>query len=527
MSHVVSCLFVLIFTVVLDAQNSLPAYNHLPETIRASSLVLVTFLASPALFANKLLILEQRGVVGLLLAATSFVATRSASSVCKASDAVFSLVALSATAASFATSQEPAKQRDCNLISLAASLFVYTGLRSIRNALTYPNDVLDFTISEESGVSFHRGYAVANEAVPTVLAFAGSLSCAFGIIVLLNNDLILRVGAHALSEVAAICAVVAFTAALVAQLSMQSSIVDVPALFGESACGGSRVDCAAAFRARLFYNASNATAQPWLLAIALSMFAFAIERRFETRSQGYAMSNWTPLHTAVSLAVVVCGFAVVVFAPSDETSLVAMLLLLGSIGVVALQFPVLGCALNVAGQVLLINGASFAYYTNVTIAVSIAMVGIAAILIGIQYLFYTVGDNKLFIPNLEAVTAFLVVATLSSQFALSLAALALLAGFDGTKVEVGASDGADFLAKHFLNFFFASLLYGTRFECSLASRRANGLAWSVPAFIAIAWLAARGTQGSDPYSASSDLTTLVIGLVSAFVSWGGVGVYLV
>jgi hypothetical protein len=542
---------------VFDALCALPgvALDDLPASLRASSLVLVVLLGSPPVRKDGLLVLEQRVVLGMLLASCAFIGLNAAEVKGRNADAVFAFVSTLASVAAVtsggvnAQTDAPHAARAARaareqMSALTGALLFYLGMRTTRHAFALPSETLNFKVSHEDIST--SGYAIASDLVVAGNAFAGSVSAAFGAILLLNHHLVLHVGSAALSNVAGTLASFVFLGALFAQLAAYAIIEQLPALFSTAACDGSREECAAAYRARRFLLSSTSTSVNWVCAIAMATFAYSNRRRFRTRRAVYEYAP--PLATFESVAVIgaalVAALLIVGFVDPVQPMLLAeteLVFLVASIPAALFSWPVLGCGLHAAGQVMYIYarmdgaGYSFTYFTHWSLAATLFLTICAGLSIGVTYLLYNAGSRRLYSEPVEYISAALLTALISVQTFLTLGTLGMAAGYSGcfysSNVHGWRSTGYNYMAQHSVSFFFAAALYASRFEHHALGVIARRVFYGAPPVaLGIAWLitimVSETSHGADPYTQFVDVASFVIGVTAAGVAWLGVGLCL-
>jgi hypothetical protein len=277
----------------------------------------------------------------------------------------------------------------------------------------------------------------------------------------------------------------------------------------------------------------------------MTTFAFSHRKRPTTRRQHYEYEP--PLTSVESVAVLVSGFAavamVVAFADPTQSMLVAeaeLVLLLVSIPVALLRWPVLACALHAAAQVLYIDsrvkgaGFSLQFFTHWSITATLVLTVLIGLLSGVSYMLYTCGSRRLYAQPVEKLTAMCLTALVSVQFFLTLGTLGMAAGYTGAAYHSGAygwrSTGYQYTTQHTISFFFAAAIFAVRYEHDglfLTTRRA---AWfTLPPLLGVAWFVcvlALSTAHADPYTVFVDAASFVIGVSAAAIAWVGCGVFL-
>lgn len=554
--NVVCALFVTLVGPVLDALCALPGtlFDDLPASLRTSSLVLVVLLGSPSVRADSQYVLEQRGVVAILLAACAFAGMNAAEPAGRNADAVFALVGTLATILAVATNgvmlQQDAEQTQRRmareqLSALTGALLFYLGMRTFRHALALPSEVVNFRVDHQDIST--RGYGVASDMVILGNAFAGAVTVSFACILLLNHELVLRVGSTACSVVAGVLACFVFAGALFAQLAAYCLMERLPALFGDAACDGDVDECAAAYRARRLFSSSNSTSVAWVCAIAMATFAFSHSKRFRTRRQHFDYEP--PLWTVESLAVVCAALlsvgCVLVFVDPLQTMRwadVELVCIILSVPVALFNWPVAACCLHAAGQTVYIAvrvysdaGYSMLYFTHHSMIATLILTVLVGISTAFCYFLYTCVGRRLVSEPVEVANAIMLTALVSIQFFLTLGTLGMASGYTGIHYDSGGlgwrTTGYQFSVQHTVSFFFCAALYASRYEHNMLSTAWRRAAWmALPPIIGLTWVvcvAASGSEsGSSMYTAFVNPTSFVVGVSSAVVSWVGVGTFL-
>ena len=434
--------------------------------------------------------LEQRLLMVLLLGAAAVLGERHAESSIRAADSIYSLAAGWGSVALFAV-RSP---RTAPCSALFASGIFYVGMRIVVQAMSHSAEVLAFRVTRDDVSS--GGYALSDCVASTALAFGGSCCACCGLAVLANDRLVEAKGTRVLAPAVSQIGGMAFAAALVAQLSMYTSLDSLPAIFSASSCAGDH--CEAARRARRFYIANSHVGALWACVVGMVVFAVPLSRarvladgttggaRQEDNVESLAYAYYyesarIPSAAAVFAAAVstVVVVAVIFFADQEgsfATAEVTVLYL--SIPAVWFVSSLLGCALFVIGNALYIQsrlgsvfGFELRYFTHWSLAASTVL---AALLLGttaVSWVGYSCAASwkpaRQRFAYVEIATAGLTIALVSVQLALTLLTLSLFAAFDGSLVGTELSfrqQGFEFTLQHSISFFFAAALYGSRFE---------------------------------------------------------------
>ena len=551
--NVICGLFVLITSLVLDALCALPGevLEDVPASLRTTSLTLVVLLSAPSVSKSRVFLLEQRAILGVLVASAAFVGLNRAEPSARNADALFTLVGVLSTIVACATngaairnaSRERRMEVREHLVALFGALLWYTGTRIVRHSLALPNEILGFSVSHEDSKT--RGYGVVNEMSVIGLSFSGAVVAAFGAIVLLNHDLVLNFGSSALSNVAGLLSCFSFLGAFTAQISAFTLMENLPALFGEFACDGSYTDCQAAYRARRLFTASTSTSSAWAATIAIASFSFSHKRRTRTRREHFLY--YPDLYSPPYMAVIGASFAGLLIVTSFldpnrsmEWADIELGLLIISVPLAIFNFPILACAVHLSAQLIYVitrftiyGYYSMDYFTHHSI---LATAGITAVLILfslVSYFLYSFEDQRLYWSSLEKLIGALMTALLSIQLFLTIGTAGMTSGYTGIYYESGKSSwrisGYEFSVQHSISFFFTAALFAVRFEHNLLSKAWRRAAWFLPTFaVGVSWLICVNLLSHDgsPYEQFLDLGSFLIGMSASVVSWFGVGLFL-
>jgi hypothetical protein len=454
--NVLCSLFVCVAGVAFDALYQLPGelLDDVPATMRTTSIVLCVILGAPPVTKTHAFILEQRAVVGILLATSAFVGLNRGEVVARNSDAVFAVVATLACAVACASNgvstQEETKVKKRvvreHLSAFVAALLFYLGMRTIRHAYALPAEVQGFTVRH--GDINARGYAIASEVTTCANAFSGAITVSFAILVLLNFDMVLGAGSNSMSTVAGTLASLVFASAFVAQLHMFSLFHKLPALFGSNACDGSIDDCAAAFRARRFFSASNTPALPFVCAISMTTFAFSARKRFESRRHHFQYTPdlyTTPVLSMLFASTVAAG-TILFFVDAEygmNWSEIELMFLVLSVPAALLHFPITSLLLHLSGQIVYIYtrfagpGYSLVFFTHHSLFASAVLSALLVLTSTASYALYSFRDYRLYSDPVETVTAVLATGLLSVQTFLTLSTIGMTSGYEGAKYDDG------------------------------------------------------------------------------------------
>lgn len=294
--NAVAAASVTVAAVAFEALGLLPSElpSDVPASLRCSSFVLIALCAGPVVGSHRTHEiagdrihvgelspeLEQRMVTVGLLALTAILGERHAEGSIRAADAIFSLLAGWSGLAFFAL-------RSTRVVpgsALFASSLFYTGVRIVMQAVSQSSEVMSFRVSRDDVSS--RGYALSDCVGSTALAFGGSCCVCCGLSVLANDRHIESFGSRVLSPAVSQIAAMAFAAALVAQLSMYSSLDALPAIFSDSSCAGDH--CDAARRARRFFVSNSHVGCLWACVVAMVVFGLPRTNQQQDKQESLA-----------------------------------------------------------------------------------------------------------------------------------------------------------------------------------------------------------------------------------------------
>lgn len=535
--NAVAATSVAVAAIAFEALGLLPCQlpSDVPSSLRCSSLVLIALCAGPIVGAHRTRQiagdrihvgefspeLEQRMVAACLLALTAVFGERHAEGSIRAADAIFCLLAGWAGLAFFAL-------RSTRVVpgaALFASSLFYAGVRIVMQAVSHSYEVMSFRVSRDDVSS--RGYALSNCVGSTALAFGGSCCACCGLCVLANDRHIESFGTRVLSPAVTQIAAMAFAAAMVAQLSMYSSLDALPALFSDSSCAGDH--CGAARRARRFFVSNSHVGCLWACVVAMVLFGLPRTSLQQEKGESLASAYYSPrgaphgaaiLSSFVSASVIAavvhfadearlapvcvwCTLTAVCLQQDGSFAVTEVTLLYMSIPVVWFVSSALGCALFVLGNGMYIQsrlgsvfGFDLRYFTHWSLAASTLITGLLLVSTLISWFGYNASlpwkPARQRLSHVEVATAGLAIALVSVQLALTLLTLSLFAAFDGSIVSTEGSfreqgegrasfapspalthrplTGYEFTLQHSISFFFAAAFYGSRFEVA----RKNG-----------------------------------------------------
>ena len=368
----VCSLAVIVTACVLDPLCGHPGSitNDFPTTFRATSIVLISLLASPPI-TRKSLILEQRLFLGLLVAIAAFAGENRGEFAAKAVDAMFVFLALSScvisgvsTAVSSPKPNDDAKMHtNENLCALFGATLVYIGARLCRESFSSPQETLDFKITKDDFAV--RGFALIDELTLATKAINGSLFASVGMIVLLTrrNDK-LKYGVPAVASTCKAVACLTFTTTFVGQFTAFDSMSRLPAIFSADSCLVGAA-CDVATRSRRQHVASQLPLVSLCTTLALGVFSLPkAHQRTERKHSILASSEDFTTFVCLAVATTVPVFILLANPMSQlQAELIASLI---SVALVASNATILGCCLYLISSVLHVSRVTIDYARSPT-----------------------------------------------------------------------------------------------------------------------------------------------------------------
>lgn len=549
-TNAVGACFVAVTAISMDALSAIPTVvvKSTPSSLRCTAMVLIFCLGAPIVSptaADVDLTWQQRGLAAIGLIIVAALGEHASEADVRITDAVFVLI--SGWAAVFLFVFKSRKVAPGS--ALFGALLTYIGARAVRAGLVHSAEARAFSVSGDSYNT--QGYALSDTTAAVAIVFAGAMLACTGIVVLLNTNLISAVGSHAVSPTVSMSTGCAFAAVFVAQLSIYSMIENLPALFGPSACAGGRSVCEAAFRARRFYISNSSPASLWAGIVAATIFSLPKSRRCPTRRNYFNESRLSTASGAV--AALVSAVAVVAsFVFASESMVVVQLeiiLLYAAIPTAWFISTPIACVLSIAGHLLYMGenldgpfGYDLTFFTHWSLLATLILTFVICITTGISRALYLFSP-PLTSPAVETVTGVALAAATSIQFALTLATLGLIVGYDGSFLSTStgswSSQGFSFTVQHSLSFFFLAAVTGSRYELGdpliaigspkvpipLLYRR---IAWfAAPPLIGAFWtITLLATNNPSPYDEFTGFGSLFVALTGAFVPWVVVGLVI-
>lgn len=313
--HVLLSTLLLVCAVGCDALTSIdvPVGDvDSPSSLRVSSLVLALMVSSPVLRGVNLV--DQRVLLGLLLALFSFVGLHQQDEETRTGDCIFIVVVLLGSIMIVyrggieAEHTRPDKQQDRphrrqTVSALCAALTFYSGLRGIRasfvSSMVAKNYKVEYQTS--SGNVLRAGYAFSSTHTTVPLGFAHGVACSIGALIALHDNTKI-IGAKAVAFEVGIAGMVILVASTWALLGQSIQIENLNVLYGEAACRGDVYTCYESARARRLVMSNNSSASAWIIGLAALAFSFAVEKRFDNR-RSWGRSLWEKQGTIAAFAL--------------------------------------------------------------------------------------------------------------------------------------------------------------------------------------------------------------------------------
>ena len=442
-SNVLGAAAVLATALFLDAANSLPqtGVQDAPASLRTSALVF------SGLVAGKPFLPAQRAVLSAALLGVAVLGVHHQDHYARIADGVLCLVGVLCLLLLFSRKTSPSVSEEKkeelhrreNPVALVGALLLYLGARVARAGALHAYEVSSFSVTHNDFAT--RGFAASDDVVSGSLVFGGAIVGMTGVALLANEDSVLCHGSAAVASVVGMCAILAATAAFVCQLAFYARIDVLPAIFGDEACSGSRVYCAAAFRARRFFVANGSSSTLWVCAVGMLVLSFARSKRHHKRCDFHDWASEQNAHgTYVTwFAATFVGFAGVWFFSEPNLHYAAAELVLLWLSIPAAWYvgTFVGAVLHVSGQAIYMGtrfesqmGYSLNFYTHWCLAGTLVLVAVYGVCSLAARLLYGFGEQR---PRsycwwLDAVTGACVLAAISVQFVLTLATLGMTSG---------------------------------------------------------------------------------------------------
>lgn len=553
-NSIVSAL-ILLFGVVLDAALALEpqaGQADTPSALRCSGLMSILAFAAPEIRPG--LLVDQRMLLGAVVAALALLGLNVGSSGSRMVDVVFTAIVGLASLYVYQTGGVEAAafrpdyvkfskstHRRRQIAALSAGLMVYLGARSIRVAFYHASEVAGRVITVDVGAgvpalsSVAYGYCSGEHAA--ALCFGGTVAACAGLFAGVN-PLVNLEGTSAVAFQVGFSAVLVAAAALWATVTHGQTIDGLPALYGPTSCSGSQEACAQAYAARRFAAANSCVPTLWLLALGMLTYAFAAEHRMKAPSDTKVDLRWRRQGFTVGLLCYAAGTATIVANMSLEgsnaqTELCALAVLL-SILVSTFGNDVLGSMLYLAAMayeeatVVRLYGftAIYVHLTHLTLffmLISMAFFLVVSLLRS--------GSARLFGRTNDSIFEYLIAASgtfgMSLAFGLYVATTVLVATTNGSLPGDSLRDNSGrrtmvaFALQHFLPVFAFLPFYSSRSEVLALDSYSRAAVWllAVPAVLAV-YAALLFSMGlSAPSAAAMEPKTALPACSLAFLLW--------
>lgn len=552
-AHTVVSALVLVLAVGCDCITALDTPMHMAEaaaSLRISSIVTLLAMASPSIVKDR--VVDQRVLLGVLLAFLALMGEHYGSSHTRIGDTIYTLFVLLVgvqiyTAGGIeAGSVRPdsvlnSPHRRQTMSGLCGSLFFYVGLRGLRSAFYAPQEAVEYSVyyTINDALMVSPGYSFMSGSITVPLAFGHGVLACVGIVISLHGEAHLTGSSAVAFEVGA-AGVAAAIAAFWSTVGYSEQLDTLRTLYGSMACSGKIDVCKEAYRARRFAISNGSSAGLWIASLAACIFSFAIERRNMEDIVTRAETLWKKKGVGAGTILLISSCAAILAYISTEgeqwhTDICALVALLG-VFVGFTSDTLLGAVLYVGAQAyeeirLLIRfGASrvFNHLTHCTLFLTIVLMAIhlvVSILKSVLRRYWNVANES----PINTTLAFLATFGTSLAAGLYIASAGLIACSDGTLPEdletirdgSGARTMIAFAANHFLPFFAWVPLYACRCEVQLINSYVRAVAWlmAVPLLILIYITVLSFMQTAAPTASIVETeSALLLGCVG-FFAW--------
>ena len=548
--------------VVVDAFTSLDrsgAAESAATSMRATCVVLVACLAGPPI--REWMLLEQRAVIGVLLAIVALVGRHEAGSDMRMGDAVYVALLYVATLWMFWVGGTEStdkgrvvrpRSRDAppfvhreSLMNLAVASLLYVSLRLVRHGFEQPLAISSYahpSTGYDGTVRQLKGYAYSSSLGTCSLVFGGAVGV--GTSVALFVDARLREqGTAAATLLLTVSATAQLTAAFLTTLSQSEALQNLPAIWSEAACDD-RALCPVAFEARRLSLVSQSPSALWINALGTFVLAYAPSMRFQSRAamlgsrRNFEMFIYGLIAASVAVAALLnylsfsgtealtdyalVGATVSVFLTAFVDSLAGAL----SFVICLLADVATDWASDGAAGVFLHPSRAFELY----IVVLLLVYTLLGIFVEVTWRWLA----REFVDAADRVLGILVVAGTSAATVLYLGAAASLATYDGQLLDETHLRGPDrrfartsaaSIVEHWLPLLVWLPLYGCRCEVEFLSVRTRAIAWYGSALVPVLmWAVALLALEAAPTASVGwlDSAPYILGLfVVALVPWMG------
>lgn len=301
-------------SLVLDALTAIDSTAHAdaPASLRGASLVLTACLAAP-LVRNPMAGvygLSQRPLIAVGLAAAALLGQHHGGVNTRSFDAFYTTFAGLAMVYLFSSGglDEMSKLSDRQAIekavmksasTLAGSLALYSGMRTLRAGLEHSQEVTNFRVGLGGNSTTEAlGYAYSSQSASVSLTAGGAVGVAAGWVVLSYHEQ-LSLGTDALTIPLCAAGAVQLVAALAAGLSYGDQVDNLPAIFGATACKSATSACEAARAARRFATANTPVSPLWVSALGLLALGFPPSSRLREKT---GIFQWGAMGTVAGTA---------------------------------------------------------------------------------------------------------------------------------------------------------------------------------------------------------------------------------
>lgn len=517
-AHTVVCALLLVTAVGCDCLAALDVPlgdTDAPSALRISSLVMIATAASPAIRGRRrqFNVIDQRVLLGSLLAVLSFLGKHHASETTRTGDCAYTVFVLLMTVQIYKAggiesgSVRPddvlnAPHRRQTVSGLCFSLMLYCGLRGFRMALHHADEVINYRIKYTiAGTQYTgQGYAFASTSVSIPLAMGNGMLICTSLVIGLHTQAYIT-GSSAVAFEVGSAGVAIAVACLWTLLGESDNFDNLPVLYGSGACSGTKDVCSEAYRARRFSITNGTSSGLWIASLACLVFSFAIERRLLQDVRTRAEDLWGKQGIGIGLLVVASAVAAVFsYYSSEGTMWYTDVCAMGCIIAVFLSAFVdtmlgsviyLACMTYEEYMLYYYFGYDrmFVHLTHVSLVVSLAAMAFHLVLTMFKELVIFLGYDLKRDSIINTLMALSATVGTSLSFALYTASAILLAGSNGSLPEDKDTmrDGSGkrtmiaFALCHFVPFFAWMPLYVCRCEVQLIDSYTRAVAWLLSA----------------------------------------------
>ena len=194
--------------------------------------------------------------------------------------------------------------------TLAGALLFYASMRTIRAGAQHTFEVQSFTVNTGPNSTLPElGYAYASTIASSALVASGGVGVAAAVLVL-SAHVDLSLGTDNLAIPLCAAGVCQLLAALACSLTYADQVINLPAIFGATACKSDESVCAAAIAARRFAVANTPVSSMWVSSVGLLALGFPPSARLREKSNVF---NWSVASTIGGTVAAVAAILIVYY----------------------------------------------------------------------------------------------------------------------------------------------------------------------------------------------------------------------